>query len=42
MKFTENQLRSYSAPLSKTEQERCENAIRMMSDALVSLGVLTG
>ena len=34
MKFTEAQLQSYAAPLSKTEDEKCKNAIGMVRDAL--------
>lgn len=38
MKFTETQLEQYSAPLSKTEEQQCLNAIGMVRDALVPLG----
>lgn len=38
MKFTEEQLRQYAAPLSETENEKCLNAIRMVRDALKNLG----
>ena len=38
MKFTEYMLESYSQPLSPTERTHCQNAIRMVSDALKLLG----
>lgn len=38
MKFTESQLEQYSAPLSKTEEQQCLNAIEMVRDALKPLG----
>lgn len=38
MKFTENQLRQYAAPLSETENQKCLNAIGMVRDALRELG----
>lgn len=38
MKFTEAQLELYAAPLSKTEEQQCLNAIGMVSDALKPLG----
>lgn len=38
MKFTEKQLKLYSAPLSDTENQMCKNAIGMVRDALKSLG----
>lgn len=38
MKFTESMLTTYSQPLSKTENEQCRNAIRMVADALKTLG----
>lgn len=38
MKFTEDNLSSYSQPLSATEDEQCKNAIRMVRDALKPLG----
>ena len=38
MKFTESQLDLYSAPLSKTEEQQCLNAIGMVRDALKPLG----
>lgn len=40
MKFTNEQLISYSRPISETEEERCKNAIRMVSDALKNMGYL--
>lgn len=41
MKFTEAQLKKYSAPLSITEEERCKNAIKMIRDALKVIGYST-
>lgn len=38
MKFTESMLDRYSQPLSTTEDQHCQNAIRMVSDALKKLG----
>jgi hypothetical protein len=38
MKFTEDQLKQYAAPLSDTEDQQCKNAIRMIGDALKFLG----
>lgn len=38
MKFTESMLTSYSQPLSATEDGQCKNAIRMVADALKTLG----
>lgn len=38
MKFTEEQLKSYAAPLSETEDQKCKNAIGMVRDALKDLG----
>lgn len=38
MKFTEEQLKQFSAPLSETENQKCLNAIGMVRDALKSLG----
>ena len=38
MKFTEKQLQSISAPLGKTEDQQCQNAIGMVRDALKVLG----
>ena len=38
MKFTEEQLKQYAAPLSDTENEKCLNAIRMVRDALKDIG----
>lgn len=38
MKFTEDQLKKYAAPLSETENQKCINAIEMVRDALKKLG----
>jgi hypothetical protein len=38
MKFTEEQLKLYAAPLSETENQLCLNAIGMVRDALKRLG----
>lgn len=38
MKFTENQLKLFAAPLSTTEDKQCLNAISMVRDALKQLG----
>lgn len=38
MKFTEEQLKLYAAPLSETENQKCLNAIGMVRDALKNLG----
>lgn len=38
MKFTEDQLKQYAAPLSETENQKCLNAIGMVRDALKELG----
>ncbi len=38
MKFTEEQLRSYAAPLSETEEQKCKNAIGMVRDAMKLIG----
>ena len=38
MKFTEDQLKQYAAPLSETENQLCLNAISMVRDALKQLG----
>lgn len=38
MKFTESELHQYAAPLSRTEEEHCKNAIAMVRDALKPLG----
>lgn len=38
MKFTESMLTTYSQPLSATEDGQCKNAIRMVADALKTLG----
>lgn len=41
MLFTEEQLKSYSKPLSESEKEKCENAIRIIQESLESLGYET-
>lgn len=38
MKFTEDMLNRYAQPLSKTEEQKCINAISMVVDALKLLG----
>lgn len=38
MKFTEEELKSYAAPLSETEDQKCLNAIKMVRDALKNIG----
>lgn len=38
MIFTEENLKTYAKPLGKTEQIQCENAIRMVIDALKDFG----
>ena len=38
MKFTEDQLKLYAAPLSETENQKCLNAIGMVRDALKNIG----
>ena len=40
MKFTEQNLKNYSKPLSDTEIEKCKNAIRMIREALKQSGFL--
>lgn len=37
MKYTEQQLSKMAAPISKTEDEKCKNAIRMVRDAMKEL-----
>lgn len=39
MKFKEEQLREFAKPISETEELQCKNAIRMVGDALKSLGL---
>jgi len=39
MKFTEDQLKLYAAPLSETENQLCLNAISMVRDAMKKLGL---
>jgi len=38
MTFTEEQLKSFAAPLSVTEEEQCKNVVSMVRDALKRLG----
>jgi len=38
MKFTEEQLQKYAAPLSDSEESRCKNAISMLRDAMKIIG----
>jgi len=38
LKFTEDQLKLYAAPLSETENQQCLNSIGMVRDALKKLG----
>ena len=38
MRFTENMLKSYAAPLSKTEDEKCKRTIEAIRDALKDFG----
>ncbi len=38
MKFTEEQLKNYAAPLSESEDQKCIHAIEMVRDALKALG----
>lgn len=40
MKFTEEELKKYAAPLSETENQKCLNAIKMVRDALKNFGFL--
>lgn len=37
MKYTEQQISKMAAPISKTEDEKCKNAIRMVRDAMKRL-----
>lgn len=37
MKFTEERLKLYAAPLSETENEKCKRAIKAIRDALYRL-----
>jgi len=41
MKFTEEKLKQYAAPLSETENQKCLRAIREIRDALKELGYST-
>ena len=38
MRFTENMLKSYAEPLSKTEDEKCKRTIEVIRDALKDFG----
>ena len=38
MKFSEEKLKLFAAPLSETEDQKCKNAIAMIRDALKGLG----
>ena len=38
MKYSESDLERYAAPIGKTEEEKCKNAIRMIRDALKYIG----
>ncbi|OZU89408.1 hypothetical protein CIL03_06760 [Virgibacillus indicus] len=38
MKFTEERLKLFAAPLSETEDQKCKNAIGMVRDALKGIG----
>ena len=42
MIFTEEQLRKYAKPLSETEENQCKNAIKMVVDALKTIGFNEG
>lgn len=42
MKFSENQLKLYAAPISETEEQKCKNAIGMVRDALKNIGFSDG
>ena len=42
MIFSEEQLKEYAAPLSETEDQKCQNAIRMVRDALKNIGFAGG
>ena len=37
MKFTEEQVVKMASPISKSEEEKCKNAIRMVRDAMKKL-----
>lgn len=39
LKFTEEQLKRYAQPISKTEEEQCQNAVQMVAEALKNLGM---
>jgi hypothetical protein len=38
VKFTEQQLLDFASPISKSEEEKCKNAIRMVRDAMKLIG----
>ena len=38
MKFTEDKLKLFAAPLSETENQKCLNAIGMIRDSLNMMG----
>jgi len=38
MKFTEEQLKLFAAPLSDSENQKCLNAIEMVRDSLKNIG----
>lgn len=38
MKFTEEQLERFASPISRSESDKCKNAIRMVSDAMKLVG----
>lgn len=40
MKFTEEQIIKYSKPISDTEENKCKNAINMISNALKNMGYI--
>lgn len=42
MKFTEELIKLYEAPLSDTEEQKCKNSIEMVRDALRGLGYSEG
>ncbi len=42
MRFTEEKLKSFEAPLSETEDQKCKNAIGMVRDALKAFGFNEG
>lgn len=42
MKFTESMLDTYAAPLSDSEDKRCQHVIGMIRDALKNIGYSEG